>query len=36
MKQIIVVTNHKEQFEKKIPAEDFLVTWCAFTVEDLL
>ncbi len=36
MKQIIVVTNHKEQFEKKIPAEDFLVSWCAFTVEDLL
>ena len=36
MKQIIIVTNHKEQFENKIPAEDFLVTWCAFTVEDLL
>ncbi len=36
MKQIIVVTNHKDRFEKEFAGSDFLVTWSALTVESLL
>ena len=36
MKQIIVVTDHRDRFEGKLPAEDFYVVWCGFSVEELL
>lgn len=36
MKQIIVVTNKKEQFENRIPGSYFHTTWCGFSVEELL
>ena len=36
MKQIIVVTNHKDRFEKEFAGSDFMVTWCELAVESLL
>lgn len=36
MKQIIIVTNHKDRFEKEIPKTDLYVTWCDFSVSALL
>lgn len=36
MKQIIVVTNHRDKFEKEFAGGDFAVTWSALTVEALL
>ncbi len=36
MKQIIIVTNHKERYEKEIPKTDLYVTWCELKVESLI
>ena len=36
MKQIIVVTDHKERFESEFMSTDLIVTWCSLSVESLL
>ena len=36
MKQIIVVTDDRERYEKTFPARDFYITWCAFSIDDLI
>ncbi|MCR5687431.1 MAG: hypothetical protein K6G58_05365 [Lachnospiraceae bacterium] len=35
MKQIIIVTNQKDRYEREIP-EDLYVTWCEFSVSALI
>ena len=36
MKQIIIVTNHKDRYQKDIPESSLYVTWCDFSVDALL
>ena len=36
MKQIIIVTNHKDRYQKDIPENSLYVTWCDFSVDALL
>ena len=36
MKQILVMTNDRERYEKALPTKDFYITWCALSMEELL
>lgn len=36
MKQIIVVTNDREKYEKAFPAREFYITWCLLSIQELI
>ncbi len=36
MKQIIVVTNDREKYEKEFPEKEFYITWCLLSVQELI